>query len=241
MWRWAPVNSFSGPPLPSNDFIGENPPYGALVTYYLPRAEKNVSIDIVDASRHVIRHMSGKSVPGKVGLNRVAWDYAEDGPVRWKGTFEQNRGPETGADALPGAYTVQLNVAGTTHSVPLEVKADPRDNATPEQYKARHDYYTELFSELSTVDTMLNDIDARLTRATGAERDRLDAFKHRLTLDPRNVEDLQGAELRERILDLIARPSTSYQAPNEAQLNEAAAVSATFQELSSEYHRLVAR
>lgn len=242
MWRTTAVNTFQGPPpLPSNEFVGENVEYGAIISYYLPRAEKNVKIEIVDASGRVIRHLSGKSVPGKVGLNRAAWDLNEDAPVKWKATFKPNQGPETGPEVVPGTYTVHLLAGGATFAQTVEVKADPRDTSGPQDAKARYDYLTQLYAELSEVDTWLNTIDAELKHASGARATELRAFRARLTIDPRNVEDLSGAEIRERIGELGGRISTSYQAPNEAQTQEAAAVRADFLALSSAYHRLMGK
>lgn len=239
MWRTTPVNTFPGPPaVPSNEFVGDNVDYGAIVSYYLPRADKRARIEIADASGRVVRHLSGKAVPGNAGLNRVAWDLNEDGPVKWKGTFKQNQGADTGAEVMPGTYTVRLLAGGTTASTMVDVKADPRDKTTIEDAKARHDYLAELNDEYSSVDTMLNDIDARLKHATGAQAGTLRALRERLTLDPRNVEDLSGAQLRERIGDLIGRIGTSFQAPNEPQVREAAAVRAEFQAVSAAYRRL---
>lgn len=239
MWRTTPVNTFTGPPpLPSNAFIGDNVDYGALLTYYLPRADKHAKIEIVDPSGRVVRHLSGKAVPAKPGLNRTAWDLNEDGPVKWKGTFKQNQGAETGAEVVPGTYTVRLLAGGTTVTSTVEVKADPRDKTSIDDAKARHEYLAQLFDEMSSVDMMLNDIDARLKHATGTQARELRALRERLTLDPRNVEDLSGAQLRERIGDLIGRVGSSFQAPNEPQTREAAAVHAEFTAVVAAYRSL---
>jgi hypothetical protein len=51
-----------------------------------------------------------------------------------------------------------------------------------------------------------------------------------LTLDPRNVEDLNApAALRERVMDLLSRiNSSSYQGPTAAQSDELAKLEAAF-------------
>lgn len=223
MWRTPPINSFLDGSLPVGDFVGENRPYGALVTYYLARPARSVALEIVDAQGRVVRHLSGKKYTRHAGMNRVAWDLAEDGPARWKGTFEQNRGPEEGAEALPGTYTVRLIADGAQQEQPLTVLADPRDPATPAQLRRRHDFLAEFNGDLGEVDTMLNAIDARLAHATPAQAAALTAFKHRLTLDQQNVEDLKTPpQIRERLLDLLGRVgSTSFQAPTAPQEAEA--------------------
>jgi photosystem II stability/assembly factor-like uncharacterized protein len=239
MWRTAPVNTFLNASLPSGEFVGGDRPYGALVTYYLPRPAHRVAIDIIDDRGRTIRHLTGKGVTRRAGMNRAVWDLSETGPVRWVRTFEQNRGPESGAEALPGTYTVRLTVDGKPASRPLTVKADPRDPATAEQLADRHAFLVSLNADISRVDALLNAIDARTKRATPAQRAALQAFKKRLTLDPRNIEDLGTARLREGLLDLLDRvASTSFQAPTAAQSAEAADLHVRTAALSDAYAKL---
>lgn len=239
MWRTAPINAFLDGSLPVGDFVGENRPYGAILTYYLARPARKVAIEIVDAQGRVVRHLSGSKFTHHAGMNRVAWDLAEDGPARWTGTFEQNRGPKEGAETLPGTYTVRLIVDGTTQQQPLTVKADPRDPSTPEELRRRHDFLAEFYGELDGVDKMLNAIDGRQKHATAAQAVTLAAFKHRLTLDQQNIEDLKTSpQLRERLLDLTSRvASTSFQAPTAAQEAEGAALRAQSKTLAAQYSR----
>jgi photosystem II stability/assembly factor-like uncharacterized protein len=240
MWRTAPINAFLDGSLPAGDFVGADRPYGAILTYYLARPARKVALEIRDAQGRVVRHLSGGKFTRHAGMNRAAWDLAEDGPTRWTGTFEQNRGPKVGAEAIPGAYTVRLLVDGVTLEHPLIVKADPRDTASAEEARVRHDFLAELYGDLGHVDTMLNAIDARRKHATATQATALDAFKHRLTLDQQNIEDLKTPpQLRERLLDLTSRvASTSFQAPTAAQQAEAATLRAQFASLTAAYPAL---
>jgi regulator of sirC expression with transglutaminase-like and TPR domain len=98
-----------------------------------------------------------------------------------------------------------------------------------------------LNGEIGGVDTMLNAIDARLKRTTTpSAADALRALRARLTMDPRNIEDLRApAQLRERLLDLLGRINgTSYQAPNAAQSEEARALHESYAVLSAAYAAL---
>jgi hypothetical protein len=77
---------------------GENPPAGALITYYLkdqPPGEVNVSI--TDKDGKVVRQM--RRVPDEAGVNRVSWDLRYD-PLAGAGGGGQNR---TAAAAPTGA------------------------------------------------------------------------------------------------------------------------------------------
>jgi photosystem II stability/assembly factor-like uncharacterized protein len=220
MWQWAPVNTFADPKVPPNEFVGANPDYGAIVTYYLARTPKRAAIDILDLRGRVLRHLTGDDVPKNAGMNRASWDLSEDGPVKWTGTFKENQGPDTGAEVPPSTYIVRVNADGVTAEQRVTVKADPRDPAAA-QYDGRYNFMVRLYDALGSIDSMLNAIDARLKHATGPTAAELVTFKRRLTYDPRNIEDLSGpAQLRERLLDLISRMTTSYQSPNMAQSNQ---------------------
>jgi hypothetical protein len=172
-------------------------------------------------------------------MNRAAWDLNENGPMRWTGTYKENQGPDEGAEAVPGTYTVRLTVDGVAREQRAIVQPDPRDPSSS-KYQARYAFLSGLFSELGTINTMLNAIDARLKHATGSQASALTAFKLRLTYDPRNIEDLTGpAQIREKVLDLISRMSTSFQAPTSAQLAQAAAYRGELDALAPDYKRVM--
>ena len=58
-------------------YAGENPPYGALITYVLksqPAGEVNV--EVADNAGRVVRRF--RRVPDEAGVNRITWDLRED-------------------------------------------------------------------------------------------------------------------------------------------------------------------
>ncbi|HET6276244.1 MAG TPA: hypothetical protein VFE16_09980 [Candidatus Cybelea sp.] len=238
MWQWAPLNTFTDPKIPPNEYVGENPEYGALLTYYFAREPKRATIEIADARGRLVRRLTGDDAPKDAGTNRTSWDLDEDGPVKWTGTYKENQGPDTGAEVLPGAYEVRIDADGVVKTQPLIVKADPRDPDLA-RARSRYDFLSALNAQLGTIDTMLNAVDARLKAASGTRAAALRAFKHRLTYDPRNIEDLTGpAQIREGVLDLISRLSGSLQAPTAAQLAQAASYTKELEELSAAYRNL---
>ncbi len=241
-WQWSPINSFQDNSLPSNIFSGSNVKYGALITYALASSNHHtVSMQILDARGRIVRHFNGKVVPHQAGFNRIGWDLTEDGPTKWLGTFKDNQGPATGAEVLPGAYTVRLQVDGITQQQPVTVKADPRDPSTLDQIQQRHQSLAQLFGELGGVDAMLNHLDKQLqARNLGPKRALLVAFRAQLTYDPKNVEDLGGPSgLRDRLQDLIGRiSSTSYQAPTQPQAETAASLKAAYAKAVLTFHSL---
>lgn len=236
MWAWSPVNVFTGGSMPDNEFVGDNMPYGALVTYYLAAPAKHKpAMEILDSNGRVVRHLGDDDLTNVAGLNRVSWDTNEDGPVKWNGTFKGNQGPGEGPEAVPGRYTVRLVIDGTSREQPFALKPDPREELPAAAYVERHDFLAALYAEYSGVDTWLNAIDKALKGAGGARAAELTAFRKQLTFNPRNIEDLGGPQgLRERLGDALSRASSSFAPPNAAQTAEVADLKALYDTLAAQ-------
>ncbi|MGH9792804.1 MAG: glycosyl hydrolase, partial [Candidatus Acidiferrales bacterium] len=127
-------------------FAGENPPNGAIVYYHLKEKPKGeITLEILDGKSEAIRKYSsvekkieGKPLPERPqrretpdvlpvepGMHRFVWNLRYEMPefvpnVVW------DMGAPSGPLALPGKYTVRLNVAGKSYTAPLEVRMDPR-------------------------------------------------------------------------------------------------------------------
>jgi hypothetical protein len=140
-----------------------------------------------------------------------------------------------GQEVVPGRFTVQLTVDGITKSQPVIVKPDPRSANVP-ALEIRHATLALLFSQLSTIDTMLNRIDQRLPSAPPAQARGLRAVMQRLTYDPRNIEDLTGpAQLREDVLDLISRVESSFAPATRAEALQAERYASRLGPIESDY------
>lgn len=152
-------------------YAGQNPPGGATINFYQAKPQKKTPvIEILDTSGAVIRQISGTHKVGKrnvanvtndAGLNRVVWNFQEDGPVQWLGALrEEYRGPKTGAVVVPGTYTARTALGGKTFSESFQVKADPRLPWTPADYQAVYAFTKRYYSEYSHIDAALNGLDA---------------------------------------------------------------------------------
>ena len=123
---------------------GENPAYGASISYYVraARGDSGATLTIADSTGAVVRTLVG---PAAAGINRVHWDlrsepttevrlrtapmYAPHVPVPAGGRVA----PGTGTVSLlapPGRYAVTLRVGGATQSQPLVVRKDPNSGGT---------------------------------------------------------------------------------------------------------------
>ncbi len=97
-------------------FVGENPPRGTAIGYYLKSAPSgDVKISIADGTGRVIRTLDGTR---RVGINRVIWNLS---PTPQAPGFGRGGG---GVTVAAGTYTVTLDVAGKKLTKPLTVRED---------------------------------------------------------------------------------------------------------------------
>ncbi|MBV9647638.1 MAG: hypothetical protein JO043_09255 [Candidatus Eremiobacteraeota bacterium] len=222
---------------PTGEFAGANPDYGALLSYYLPRRVARAPvIEIDDARGKVLRRLPGSR---KAGINRLAWDLAEEAPVPWRSAREWNRGPKTGPDVVPGRYTARLIVADAVVAAQVIVEADPRAHWTMQEYVARRDFLRKLDAQLSTIDNVLNGLDARRQRANAGERGQLNELEGLFTSHPVNSEDnlLRRDRLRERLLNLISVVGLSQGPPLPPHEREAAEITSEYGAAFATYRR----
>ena len=169
--------------------VGENPPAGAIINYFLKTAAKDeVTLDILDAQGKVVRHLSSKEkkvndqppewpdqvetprvIPAAEGMNRFAWDLHYDDPIQTPGAFYAGEGPR-GALALPGDYQVKLTVAGKTQTAPLHLAIDPRikdaEAALPKQFEIS----TKVVNRIGELHQAINEIRNVKTQIQGLHK-----------------------------------------------------------------------
>ncbi len=153
-----------------------NAPDGALIYYHLAQPAAAVSLEVVDASGTVVRHMSSAPItpvkeaaqppepnfwiatpeplPTGAGTSRVNWDLRRDDPPAFAHSFEINANPgltppsPEGPLVPPGAYTVKLTVEGHSYVQPLTVRNDPRSPATAAEVRAQYDLQTKIVAAM---------------------------------------------------------------------------------------------
>ncbi len=154
--RW---NQNTDTPLPPDEPVGENPPDGAMIDFYLDKnAGSAVTLEIKDGRGEIVRRYSSadKAAPVKdtnnvpaywirptqnlsseAGAHRFLWDLhyqpvpgaAPEYPIA---AVYRNTAPvPTAPWAMPGEYTVVLTVGGKTYTQPLIVNIDPRLGRCP--------------------------------------------------------------------------------------------------------------
>src|SRR5205814_2322177 len=102
----------------SRSFIGTNPPYGAIIYYYLKSSYKpgnpfgDPQVVITDSlGKKVVELKPPEAERGKAGLYRVVWD------LRGSGVLALELVP-------PGDYVATLHAGGQTYQQRIRVEAD---------------------------------------------------------------------------------------------------------------------
>lgn len=178
-WRYAtPMRTYGGG---NKAYAAPNPPYGALLTYYLkekldPKA--TLKLEILDASGKVLRAVD--KLTRDAGLNRVAWDLREEGPTMRTPPDERAvelgfagaRGPQV----LPGTYTARLTVNAETFEQKFEVRLDPALKSSPQELSLQQTASRRLSGMVSSLNSGLRRMDALKTQLREAEKNGKEAL-----------------------------------------------------------------
>ncbi|MCA1583414.1 MAG: hypothetical protein LC791_01115 [Acidobacteria bacterium] len=115
-------------------FIGPNPPQGAIINYHLKTdGPGDVTLAVRDSAGALVRELKGSA---QAGINRVVWDLRAAAPEGVTG----GRGPFV----LPGQYQVRLTAGASEQSASLQVDADPALPVSEAERRARFDFLTTL-------------------------------------------------------------------------------------------------
>jgi hypothetical protein len=151
-------------------FVGPNPPYGAILWYTLKaRPEDAPRLTIRDEAGRTVRRLDGSPAPG---LNRVVWDLRASAPPGVAGS----RGPLV----PPGTYAVELSSGGRTLETRAVVEADPLHSVTADEARARYEFLLTL--------NRLREATAGAIAGAEKARKELEAFGETLGKDGENAE-----------------------------------------------------
>ena len=151
--------------------VGENPPNGALIHYWLD-AETPVALTIADATGGKIATFStedaiqAKRPPNKPGLNRFVWDMKHPGPTKIDPSLAPLKNKplvaepdgQPGPSVVPGTYQVTLAAGATTQSAELTIAKDPRLSTTAADYATQLALLQDLYAALDALNTAVNRI-----------------------------------------------------------------------------------
>jgi photosystem II stability/assembly factor-like uncharacterized protein len=209
--------------------VGENPPNGAIVYYWLPEGfEGALRLSFLDAKGPVNSFASddagtspAKRPTTKPGLNRFVWDLKHKGPtkpdpalVTRKNTpFAAESDDVPGPAVVPGRYTVVLEANGRRLEAGFAVVKDPRVTTSLRDFKRQHALLRALFDRVSALNAAVNrirllkrqlrDVDRRLGGDLKPLRDRAAALVASLEAIEAVLVDVK----RESPRDILRHPA----------------------------------
>lgn len=163
-----------GFPVPAGVALGQNPPGGAVIYYYLKEQPKSeITLEFLDPNGKLIKKYSNKKaeagrelapdeddffsaavphVMENVGLNHFDWNMRYPDAVRFPGLIMWG-GSTTGPRAIPGNYQVRLTVDGKTQTQTLEIKKDPRIESSQDDFAKQFDFLIKVRDSVSEMNT----------------------------------------------------------------------------------------
>ena len=138
-----------------------NPPYGAIVDYYLSHQPNGpIQLQVFDSKGNVVRTVSStlpppiegqeyprywlaspesRALSTNVGMNRFNWDLQYDDPPAFQHDLENQMNMVAasttagphGPQVIPGVYTLKLTVDGQVYTRQVTVMNDPRVGQSP--------------------------------------------------------------------------------------------------------------
>ena len=190
-------------------FRGENPPNGAIITYYLKdKADEKtpVKMQVFDSANKMI--VEQKNLSKEKGINRAMWNLSQEGArLRRPPSAEQLEfgGPPRGPQVLPGTYTVKIFAGDKLIGERLtEVRVDPTVQVTTAELQTQFDLAMKLRDLVSVMNDGLRQLDSVKTQTEQIET----VAKDRLTEVPADLTKA-FADYKKRTNDLLSELATN--------------------------------
>ena len=214
--------------------VGENPPNGAIVYYWLSEKDTGpVTLTFRDSSgRKIVDCTSNDtSLPparrpdAKPGLNRFVWDMKYPGPTRLDYGLAPPRpkplapDPDNppGPTVVPGTYGVELTVGekgnSKSHAAKFTVVRDPRLATTAAEYAAQFGLHKDLIASVSKLKQAVNRLrkmKRQLEEATGHLGRGERALKNRAEGIVRKLSAIESVMVdphRKSVRDVLRNPA----------------------------------
>lgn len=189
-------------PIPPEEPMGENPPDGAILNYWLKADAKEVTLEILGKQGRVLRRYSSADKPepmeesrlphptywvrppqtlsAKAGMQRWAWDLRYTPPEGFAHSLSiaaiyRNTPPQPqGPLVNPGIYSVRLTVDGKVFTQAIEIKLDPRVTAPQEAITIAHNAAVNCYEGIAKLRTAQDQV-RRLREQLKARKDQAGA------------------------------------------------------------------
>lgn len=182
-FRWS---KYPDTPMPPDEPMGQNPPDGAIIDYYLASPAQNVTLEILGADGNLIRRYAStdkadapkdegnipwywirpvQMLSGAAGMHRFTWDLHYT-PSSTRAQYPISAVPYDTAPApsspwvLPGTYTVRLTAGGQTMTQPLTVRMDPRVKTSAEGLRQQFDLSMQVYNRIVAINNAVSALHA---------------------------------------------------------------------------------
>jgi photosystem II stability/assembly factor-like uncharacterized protein len=156
------------------EYAGTNPPFGAILTYFLKEAVPAASISVVNHRGEIVRQFD---VSPEAGLHRVTWDLRYEA-VAGSG-FSQSSPADLpqpvgtrGPFVAPGTFSVTLQAGDSQSTQTLAVRGDPLMRLTQEQWDQREAFLVRVLTAQRELQDAMQSA-SQLQRRLQARRDSL--------------------------------------------------------------------
>ena len=241
------IGAFGGWANGDAEFIGQNPPGDAVITYYLQKRHifGDMKLEVRDSAGKLVQTLPTSK---RRGLSRVAWSMRMAPPrIPPAATAGFGVGPRF----MPGTYTVKLIENGKEYSSPLRVTRDPNMKHTIADRKAQYDLAVKLYgmlNEMTGVVDKMNGVRGGLA-SRGAQLNANDSLALRLRNASNAVDVMRktivatkeggaitGEErLRENLVELYGSVVNYEGRPNDEQVKRTAAIGREMTDVSQTF------
>ncbi len=146
-YRWGPGRQT----FAYDTQLGTDPPYGALVDFWLaspPAAKERVAVGIYNGAQRIRTiHVAH----AHAGVNRVVWNLRYDGSKPVKNSDPWRRGGFYGPRAVPGVYRVTVSAGNVTRSGTVRVAADPNEHVSIAALRDQLAFLLRVHRDVATV------------------------------------------------------------------------------------------
>lgn len=141
---------------------GRNGPSGAVVDFVLGselEEGQSVTLEFLSAAGDLIRTLStapdeelspgARAISVAQGMNRIEWNLRHEAIPNIPGAYVF--GSLAGRRVIPGSYQVRLTIGEWSMTQPLEVRMDPRVDATMAEYVEQDAFVASVAAELTAI------------------------------------------------------------------------------------------
>lgn len=152
--------------------VGQNPPTGLVIRYYLKQkaGDEVITLEILDANGQLVRSFSSKRdesfkpYPGgppapavlsaQAGINQFVWDFRTETSPGVPGVFVY--GDHRGYQVAPGTYRIKMSFQGQTDEMNAEILPDPRSSFSKQAWSEQQALLGKISTYIADIHQSVN-------------------------------------------------------------------------------------